>query len=60
MKESSIDRAYDILWALYAPNRDDEDMVITTTDVENNTVEVDIKVKDLLDIINRIDTLYER
>ena len=58
--ETSIDRAYDILWALYVPNRDEENMTITTTDVENDTVEVDIKVKDLLDIINRIDALCER
>ena len=55
-----IDQAYQILWDLFEANRDEETIPIATINTEEEDVIVDIKVKDLLEVINKIDNMCGR
>jgi hypothetical protein len=55
-----IDKAYDILFEVFELNRDCEEIACMNRDGERYLIENRIKTRELLDIINNIDTIMGR
>jgi hypothetical protein len=55
-----INKAYDLLWEVFAKVREEEWFEVSTLDTEENDVVVSCDVKKLKDILNAIDCMLER
>ena len=56
-----LDKAYDLLWQVYAEHRQDDTFGVQYFDEDlGEDFSIYAKVKDLLDIINKLDNLMGR
>ena len=55
-----VNRAYDLLWELFARVRDDKTFTVATEDTDGNEVVVTVPTDKLLAVINSIDTMCGR